>query len=578
MRNHGRIEELLMQIPPGSPDEAARLLDLGVQLASQRRIHEAIQIWQTVLELDPAHVQAYQNLGAAFSQLGQLDQAKSFLRRALELRPDQPEACFNLANIIWKSANEGPDRESGTIALLRHAIQIRPTFIEAHYKLGSVLIECCLPGDAAIALRQAFQLCLPPDRRTAPPETDYSGAERPIAIESLSFRPMHPWTASICNQLGVAYCALYRYEESEAAYRAALAVRPDFAEAYSNLGILFQEQGRLSEAISNHERSLAINPQSPITNFNLALAQLQSGDFQRGWAGYEWRWHLKERQLASEAPRWDGSPLHGRTILIYLEQGLGDAIQFIRFLPLVKSSGARVVLECPAFMEPLFAHCQGIDQIIREGSARPVFDVQAPLMSLPGILGITLQNLPAAVPYLFVDPQLVSTWKERVREIEGFKIGIVWQGDSRYSKDRVRSIPLTEFLPLAAIPGVKLISLQKEPGAGQLLALYDPHMVLELMESRDVGPGTLIETAAIIQAVDLVIAINSGIAHLAGALAVPVWLALPSVGEWRWLTDREDSPWYPSMRLFCQKTPGNWPDVFKAMAQELRELLARTSR
>ena len=397
-------------------------------------------------------------------------------------------------------------------------------------------------------------------------------------MESLSLsRPMHRLLASICNQLGVAYCALYRYEESEAAYRAALLVRPDFAEAYSNLGNLFQEQGRLSEAVSNHERSIAINPQSPITNFNLALAQLQSGDFQRGWAGDEWRWHPKERPLAVQAPLWDGSPLHGRTILIYLEQGLGDAIQFIRFLPLVKASGARVVLECPAFMAPLLVRCQGIDQIVLEGTALPAVDVQAPLMSLPGILGITLQNLPATVPYLFVDQQLASTWKERVREIEGFKIGIVWQGDSRYSKDRVRSIPLAEFLPLAAIPGVKLISLQKEPGAGQLSDLDDPHLMLELMESRNVGPGTLIETAAIIQAVDLVITINSGIAHLAGALAVPVWLALSSVGEWRWLNDREDSPWYPSMRLFCQKTPGNWSDVFRTIEQELIGLLARRS-
>jgi tetratricopeptide (TPR) repeat protein len=173
-------------------------------------------------------------------------------------------------------------------------------------------------------------------------------------------------------------------------------VRPDFAEAYSNLGNLYQEQGRLAEAISNHERSIEINPQSPITSFNLALAQLQSGDFQRGWAGYEWRWHLKERPPAIRAPRWDGSPLHGRTILIYLEQGLGDAIQFIRFLPLVKATGARVVLECPAFMAPLLENCQGIDQIILEGSELPTVDVQAPLMSLPGILGITLQNLPAA--------------------------------------------------------------------------------------------------------------------------------------------------------------------------------------
>jgi Tetratricopeptide repeat len=203
MRNPSRIEVLRMQISPGSPNEAGRLLDLGVQLAGQQRLQEAIQIWQTVLELDPANVQAYQNLGAAFSQLGHLDEAKSFLRRALELRPDQPEACFNLANIIWKSSSEGPSRESETIALLRHAIQIRPNFIEAHYKLGSVLIECGSHGDAAKVLRQAFRLCLPADERTTFPEAGHLGAEGPITTESLSFRPMHRLMASICNQLGV---------------------------------------------------------------------------------------------------------------------------------------------------------------------------------------------------------------------------------------------------------------------------------------------------------------------------------------------------------------------------------------
>ena len=531
-----------MQIPSGSPDEAGRLLDLGVRLAGQRRIHEAIQIWQTVLELDPAHVQAYQNLGAAFSQLGQLDQAKSFLRRALELKPDQPEAYFNLANIVWKSAGEEQGHKAEAISLLRQALQIRPAFIEAQYKLGSVLIESGNYEEAAS-----------------------------ILVQAAHSQPLHPLAASICNQLGVARTALFRYDQAEEAYQAALRLRPDFAEAYSNLGNLVQEQGRLPEAIAYYERSIAINSR-PITHFNLALARLQSGDFENGWPGYEWRWHLKERPAVFQAPRWDGGPLADRTIYIYPEQGLGDTIQFVRFLPLVRDRGATVLFTCPPEFEPLLGQCQGIDQFISDGSPIPPFDVQAPLMSLPWLLGITLQSIPADVPYLTIDPKAGGSWRDQIRNVEGFKIGIVWQGDFRNPKDRSRSIPQAEFLPLARIPGVRLVSLQNGPGADQLQTIQNPHDVLRPSPELEPEASSLIETAAVIQGLDLVISIDSGIAHLAGGLGIPVWVALSTIGDWRWLTDREDSPWYPTVRLFRQKAPGNWGEVFQKMKDELEKL------
>ncbi len=535
-----------MSHAPNSSLEAAILLDAGVQLASRGMLQEAIGYWQAVINLDPDHVAAHHNLGAAFGQLRQFELAQHHLRRTLDIEPNYPEACFNLANIIWKSNADPVSREAETIALLERAIRIRPAFLEAKYKLGSVLIESSRHEEAIAVLSQALDL--------------------------ISAQPTHPLNASILNQLGVANSAIFHYDQAQSAFDSALRLRPNFAEAFSNLGNSLQEQGRLAEAIASYEQSIALNPNAPTTRFNLALARLQCGDFERGWAEYEWCHYLGETRPRFQTSHWDGSDLAGKTILIHLEQGMGDAIQFIRFLPLVQSRGGRVILECPVYLEPILAGCAGIDELVLEGLELPAFDVQAPVMSLPWLLGITLQNLPATVPYLFIDKDVTSTWRERLQKIEGIKVGIVWEGDSRYAKNRIRSAPLESFLKLADIPGVTPVSLQKGPPANQLSTLSAAASVMELMASRDVGPGTLLEAAGLIQALDLVITIDSGIAHLAGALGRPVWVALSSVGEWRWLTGREDSPWYPTMRLFRQTKPGNWDDVFDAMQTELRKL------
>ena len=543
--------------------ECSQLLDAGVQLAGQGRMQEAIEYWRAVIDRDPNHVDAHHNIGAALGQLGQLDEAKHYLRRTLELRPAYPEACFNLANLIWKSPAALSGREVETVELLRRAIQLKPALIEARYKLGTVLNESGRFEEAVVTLEEAFKLCVPGQTSKA--------AVGELNFNAVQMQPVHPLIASICNQLGVAYSALYRHEEAESAYRAAIQLRPQFPEAFSNLGNCFQEQARLPEAIASYEHSVALNPNLPATRLNLALARLQSGNLAHGWPEYEWRWHLKDLPPAFHGPYWDGSPLEGRTIFIYLEQGMGDAIQFLRFLPLVQARGGRVVLECPAYLEPLFSRCRGFDEMILDGAPQPAFDVQAPLMSLPGLLGITLENLPAEVPYLSVDEQLTAKWHKRLTEIPGFKVGVLWQGDTRYSKDRFRSIPLEPFLSLAKIDGIQLVSLQTGPAAEQLSGLEDRSQLLELMESRLVGPGTLLETAALILSLDLVITIDSGIAHLAGALGRPVWIALATACDWRWLVDRSDSPWYPTVRLFRQSKPGQWSDVFERIQEGLRE-------
>ena len=272
-------------------------------------------------------------------------------------------------------------------------------------------------------------------------------------------------------------------------------------------------------------------------------------------------------------PRWNGSDLEGRAILVYSEQGLGDTIQFIRYAPLVEQRGGKVLFECQPALMPLLANAQGIDTLLPRGGTLPSFDVQAPLLSLPGIVGTRPDTVPAAVPYLQANDKLVGRWRKELEPLRGFKIGITWQGSPTQGYDRLRSVPLTHLATLAAVPGVHLISLQKRIGTDQLRSMAGGFSVVDFGSRLDEESGAFMDTAAIMMNLDLVISSDTAVPHLAGALGVPVWLALPWVPDWRWLLEREDSPWYPTMRLFRQPRFGNWDGVFERMAEELRKLL-----
>jgi hypothetical protein len=302
------------------------------------------------------------------------------------------------------------------------------------------------------------------------------------------------------------------------------------------------------------------------------------GDFKRGWPEYEWRWRNQQASMPPwSQPAWDGSPLAGRTILLRAEQGLGDTLHFIRYAPLVKRREGTVLVECQESLIPLLGGCPGIDGLVSRGSkAPPAFDVQAGLLSLPGLLGTTLDTIPTNVPYLFAESGRIERWGRELHGGAGFKVGIAWKGDPRYDRRGLsrRAVPLAQFLPLGRLPGVHLYSLQKGPGVEQLGQVAHLFPVTDLGSRLDEGGGAFLDTAAVMKNLDLVVASDSAIGHLAGALGVPVWLALPSVAEWRWLREREDSPWYPDMRLFRQPEPGRWQGVFERMAREVGKVLA----
>ena len=327
-----------------------------------------------------------------------------------------------------------------------------------------------------------------------------------------------------------------------------------------------KDQGKLDEAVACYHRALELKPDYADAHLNLSLSSLLTGDFRRGWPEYQWRWKTKRwQQRDRPQPLWDGQPLQGRTILLHAEQGLGDTIQFIRYAPLVKQAGATVLVECQQPLVRLLAGCRGVDALIGRGDDLPPYDVQAPLLSLPGIFRTSLQTIPVDVPYLFADPGLIAHWRGELGPIAGARIGIAWRGNPEHRNDRTRSLSLRCFESLAGLPGIRLLSLQKGAGAEQLQEARDHFPVTDLGSRLE----DFMDTAAVLANLDLVIACDTAVAHLAGALGAAVWVALPFVPDWRWLLDRSDSPWYPTMRLFRQRTPGDWAGVFQEIKAEL---------
>jgi tetratricopeptide (TPR) repeat protein len=354
---------------------------------------------------------------------------------------------------------------------------------------------------------------------------------------------------------------------------------PAYAGGWVNLGVLHYEQGRYEAALACYERAQAIDPDFALAQYNEGLIRLLTGDFARGWAKYEGRLRLKEVPALPPGftqPRWSGEDLGGGTLLLHAEQGFGDTIQFCRYVALA-ARRARVILSVPPPLIRLLSGLPGIAGFVRRGEPIPAFDRYCSLLSLPYLFGTTAETVPAEIPYLAAEPAAIAAWRDRLPPAV-CRIGIVWQGNPKAELDRGRSFPLACFEAIARLPGVALISLQKGAGLEQVEDLGDRVPVILLGADFDEGPDAFIDTAAVIAQLDLVIACNSAVAHLAGALGRPVWLALRRWPDWRWLLDRDDSPWYPSMRLFRQARDGDWTETFDRIAAALPAFMAGLKR
>ncbi len=371
------------------------------------------------------------------------------------------------------------------------------------------------------------------------------------------------------HNLGVAFKEKGQFDDALICFQRVLQLKEDHAGAYYNVGNVLVAKGSFDEAMKFYLKAIELEPENADAHWNTALLNLLSGNFGEGWKGYEWRWKLKGvmagRQFSQ--PLWDGSDMNGRTILLYAEQGFGDTLQFIRYAPLVAKRGAKVAVECQKELTALLGNVKGIERIIPHGEALPEFDVHYPLLSLPLIFNTTLQNLPAEIPYISADPSLVLRWGARIASNNGqFKIGLVWSGDPGLKNDSSRSCSLDIFSPLAHSDHITFYSLQKGEASAQA---NNPPKDMKLIDYAE-EIKDFSDTAALIQNLDLVISVDTAVAHLAGAMGKPVWTLLPFVPDWRWMLNREDSPWYPTMRLFRQPAPGDWESVMNRIEEVLK--------
>ena len=513
------------------PDYAEAHNNLGNAFQAQGKLDEAVACYCLALEKKPYYAEPHNNLGNAFKAEGKLDEAVACYHRALEQKPDYAEAHNNLGNAF---KNQGKLEEA--VACFRRALDLKPDYAEARNNLGNAFQDQGKRDEAVACYRRALDL-----------KPDYAEAH---------------------DNLGHVFLEQGELDEAVACYRRSLELKPDFAEAHNNLGSALRTQGKLEEAVACYGRALELRPGYDEAYFNRSMVLLLQGNWEQGWPDYEYRRRIDLTTVRRfDHSPWNGESLAGRSILLQSEQGFGDTIQFVRYAALVKRRGATVMLECQKPLLPLLQSCSYVDQWVGQGEELPNFDVQAALLSLPGILRTSVQDIPAQIPYLSAAPALVARWSNKLDRLDGFKIGIHWQGSRAYRGDRYRSFPLRHFARLAEIPGVHLISLQKGAGTEQLTKVDFP--VLDLAAELDQAFGTFMDTAAVMMNLDLVITSDSSVAHLAGALGVPVWVVLPLVPDWRWLLDRADSPWYPTMRLFRQSHVGDWEVVFQHIELEL---------
>lgn len=463
-------------------------------------------------------------------ELGQLDESQQICQEILTKDPSHAEA-LHLSGLI--SAGRG-DLDNA-VKLFSSAIASSPHSAVLHLDLGAALYEMRRYEEAI----QRF--------------------EKAISIE--------PKNHIVLNNLGNALRDLGHLSDAIENYDKALDIN-SAGPVLNNRGIAFVRQGELDKAADDFRRAIELAPDDAQAHFNESCLLLLRGDFETGWKKFEWRKKAFKGFSAAlkqfKKPFWQGNDLAGKTILIYAEQGFGDAIQFSRYIPQIAQKGGRVLFAVPAELRRLFSYFPGMSQLLLSGDKMPEHDYQTPLLSLPHIFDTSFETIPCEVPYLRADPFLVEKWQTRFDQ-DDVRIGLIWHGRPSHTNDQNRSIPVENFRPLLEIPKLKFYSLQVGDHAHDLAKL-DPHSIVDLSEHLT----DFAETAAAISHLDLVISVDTAPVHLAGALGRPVWTLLPFIPDWRWLLERNDSPWYPSMRLFRQPALGDWEKVIARVSKELK--------
>jgi tetratricopeptide (TPR) repeat protein len=529
-----QAETAYLDILRSDPRHFDALHLLGVIAAQTNDPARAVELIQKSVEIDPNQAPPHANLGGALMELGRHDAAITSLDRAIALDPGYADAHFNRGN-----AMRALERWDAALASYDRCLAIRPGFAAAHFYRGNTLCELARLEDALSSYDAAI-------------------AANPAFAEALLNR------GNVLRQLG-------RIETAIDSYDRATALNARYAEAHFNRGVALGQLKRVDEALQSYDRAIAMRAEYAEARFNKSLLLLLKGDFAGGWREHEWRWwnrygsNYRDRRTFSQ-PQWLGTEsIAGKTVLLHAEQGFGDTLQFCRYAKLVCARGAKVILEAPEQLLGLLASLGGVSQLLRRGSALPDFDYHCPLMSLPLAFGTTVDSIPSEPAYLSADPSKVAAWQLKLGEKRRPRIGLTWNGNAIQPNDRNRSCRLADWT--AHLPSqFQFVSLQREVRDADRRTLdANPAIWDFAAELADFS-----DTAALCECMDLVLSVCTSAAHLGGALGKPTWVMLSFAADWRWLLDRTDSPWYPSVKLYRQPSRGDWRSVFERVAADLR--------
>ena len=610
-RRFAEVEKKARKLRKKFPKVAAVSKILALALVFQERLEDARRAFAEHLKLDPNDGESHNNFGIVLQKLGRAAEAEASFRRAVALRPEHPDAHGNLAIVLRRLG-----RLDEAEANCRRALALSPRHAGAHNNLGNILRERGQLAEAEASFRRAVEVDPVNAEAWSNLGIVVQALDRVAEAEACHRRALaaNPNYAEAHNNLAVVLTRLGRLDEAENHARRALALKPDFAAAHATLGGVLEEKGLLAEAESAYRRALAangthveamcglgnvrrgtggfeeasslfrraleLNPEYPLARFGLGVNLLArpGGDWREGWAGYEARWDVAERESARPVfrglpgvPVWSGTPLGGERLFVFAEQGVGDQIQFARFLPRIQGAGGLVVqVLAPLvrlFRSSFAQSLPGATFVPRIEDANGPFDAQIALGGLPRALGVTRESLGTAEPYLRAEDAAAATWAKRLPGDGRASVGIAWRGNPEFKGDRWRSIPLAAWSGLLAKTAVRWVSLQKD---GQGLPAEEAEFLARWgVTDAMADAADFADTAALISNLDLVIAVDTAVVHLAGAMGKPAWLLNRATSEWRWGWKEAASPWYPTMRIFNQERLGDWQDVFGAVAEEL---------
>jgi tetratricopeptide (TPR) repeat protein len=564
MHQRGKSSEALGLIGEALKENAksaAALSNRAIVLTALGKNAEALTSYDQAIALKPDYAEALNSRGNLLVQLGRASDALKSYERSIAANPRSLDALTNYATVLRLA---GRDEEAASTYMRALAIDNRA---EVWVALGNTFDklqrfdEALTAFDRALALKplSAEFICNRGNalwhlRRPAEALTCYDAA---LALK--------PDAAEIHNNRGNALLDLNRPDEALASFDRALALRPGYTEALVNRANALRDLNRSQEATASCDAALAINPELAEAHWNKSLEQLLLGDFAQGFANYEWRWKRAGNTPRDfGVPQWRGEDVNGKTILLHAEQGFGDTIQFVRYVPMLAARGAKIVLEVPDGLRPLLGEIDGVIAIVSRGQPYPTIDLHCPLMSLPLAFSTTLETIPAPTPYLNAPTDRIDAWRAKLPASGKLRVGLVWSGKPSHRNDHNRSIAFERLAPLLAQDSVDFVSLQHDVRDADKVALATSAVLRPNLDTADFA-----DTAAIIETLDLVIAVDTAVAHLVGALGKPLWLLLPFSPDWRWMLNRDDSPWYPAARLFRQPRIADWDSVIPRLCEAL---------